>query len=52
MSSSEQSSPSESDECSIPDVHKLQRYDQQPEIASNDVSTTTSDETSAAVTVK
>ena len=44
MSLSEQSSSSESDNDSIPDVHKLQPYDLEPEIASSDVSTTTSDE--------
>ena len=39
MSSSEQSSSSESDNDSIPDIHKLQPYDLEPEIASSDVST-------------
>ena len=48
MSSSEQSSSSESDNDSIPDIHKLQPYDLEPEIASSDVSTTTSDENSSS----
>ena len=48
MSSSEQSSSSESDNDSIPDVHKLQPYDPEPEIASSDVSTTTSDENTSS----
>ena len=48
MSSSEQSSSSESDNDSIPDIHKLQPYDLEPEIASSDVSTTTSDENTSS----
>ena len=47
-SSSEQSSSSESDNDSIPDIHKLQPYDLEPEIASSDVSTTTSDENTSS----
>ena len=48
MSSSEQSSSSESDNDSIPDVHKLQPYDLEPEIASSDVSMTTSDKNTSS----
>ena len=43
-----QSSSSESDNDSIPDIHKLQPYDLEPEIASSDVSTTTSDENTSS----
>ena len=36
------------DNDSIPDIHKLQPYDLEPEIASSDVSTTTSDENTSS----